>query len=63
MRPNLSPLEYGAYGTPSRVVSVEVAGPQPSADGRAETISASDIGAIFARQLCMCRAIAVPSGV
>lgn len=34
MRPSLSPLEYGAYGTPSTKDSVEVGGPHVSSDGR-----------------------------
>lgn len=48
MRPNLSPLEYGAYGTPSNVVSDVVDGPQESSDGSAEMISASEMGAMIA---------------
>lgn len=48
MRPNLSPFEYGAYGTPFNVVSVEVGGPQESSDGREEMISESDMGAMIA---------------
>jgi hypothetical protein len=47
MRPSLSPLEYGAYGTPSRVVSLEVGGPHESSEGRAEMISDSEIGAMI----------------
>lgn len=52
MRPNLSPLEYGAYGTPSRVVSVEVGGPQVSSVGRADRMSTRFIGAMIARRVC-----------
>ena len=48
MRPNLSPFEYGAYGTPFNVVSVEVGGPQESSDGRAAMMSVSDMGAMIA---------------
>jgi hypothetical protein len=42
MRPSLSPFENGAYGTPFRVVSVEVGGPQPSVAGKASTRSRSE---------------------
>lgn len=43
MRPSLSPLENGAYGTPSRVVSLVVGGPQAeSVDGSELTKSRSD---------------------
>ena len=52
MRPSLSPLEYGAYGTPSRVVSVEVGGPQVSEVGRADKMSTRFIGAMIARRVC-----------
>jgi hypothetical protein len=48
MRPNLSPLEYGAYGTPFNVVSVEVGGPHESSDGSAEMMSVREIGAMIA---------------
>jgi hypothetical protein len=42
MRPSLSPFEKGAYGTPFRVVSVEVGGPQPSVAGKASTRSSNE---------------------
>ncbi len=42
MRPNLSPFEYGAYGTPSTKASVVVGGPHISSDGKAVTIEESD---------------------
>jgi len=42
MRPSLSPLEKGAYGTPFSVVSVVGGGPQPSPSGRAAMISERD---------------------
>lgn len=44
MRPSLSPLEYGAYGTPSTRASVVVGGPHESSDGRAVTIEDKEIG-------------------
>ena len=46
MRPSLSPLEKGAYGAPSSMLSVLVAGPQVSSAGRAATRSAIEEGAI-----------------
>lgn len=46
MRPNLSPLEYGAYGTPSKVVSVEVVGPHDGSDGSAANKSRRAAGAM-----------------
>ena len=42
MRPNLSPFEYGAYGTPSTKASVVIGGPHTSSDGKAVTIEESD---------------------
>lgn len=48
MRPNLSPFENGAYGTPFKVVSEEAVGPHESSDGRAEMISEREIGAMIA---------------
>lgn len=47
MRPNLSDLENGAYGTPSRVVSLVTGGPQPSVEGSAETKSRREAGAMM----------------
>ena len=48
MLPSLSPLEYGAYGTPFNVVSVEVGGPHESSDGSAAMMSVREIGAMIA---------------
>lgn len=50
MRPNLSPFEYGAYGTPFNVVSFDVDGPQESSDGRAAIISARDVSAMVSAE-------------
>lgn len=47
MRPSLSPFEYGAYGTPSTIVSVAVPGPHDSSVGSDDTRSARDTGAIL----------------
>jgi hypothetical protein len=51
MRPNLSPLEYGAYGTPFNVVSEDVGGPHESSDGSAEMMSVREMGAMIAARL------------
>lgn len=48
MRPNLSPFEYGAYGTPFNVVSVEVEGPHESPEGSPLIISRRDSDAMIA---------------
>jgi hypothetical protein len=47
MRPSLSPLEKGAYGTPLRVVSVVVGGPHVSPDGSESMISRREVGAMM----------------
>jgi hypothetical protein len=47
MRPSLSPLEKGAYGTPESMLSAEVEGPQVSSEGRAATRSAREVEGIL----------------
>ena len=47
MRPSLSPLLYGANGTPLTNASVVVVGPQASSDGSEETMSARLIGILI----------------
>lgn len=42
MRPSLSPLENGAYGTPFKVVSFVIWGPQPGPSGRASMRSTKE---------------------
>lgn len=54
MRPNLSPLEKGAYGTPSSVVEVVTSGPHSSPRLSELIVSAMLIPGIFATTIGLC---------
>lgn len=57
IRPNLSPFEYGAYGTPSRVVDALISGPHSSSRLSCAIVLARLIPGILAvlgvRKRCM----------